>query len=105
MGSVSGCSDLYRSRLSHRTVPHPNVSAPQNASQGRQGAQRAAWCRTIEAFEEGGQQPRQVALFPEDRTAPVLDCEVVHVRLAGLRLRRPRQWGACWLACELWDQL
>jgi transposase len=67
--------------------------------------QRAAWCRTIEAFEAGGHQPRQVALFPEDRMAPVLDCDVVHVRLGGLRLRRPRQWGACWLACELWDQL
>jgi transposase len=37
--------------------------------------------------------------------APALDCDVVHVRLGGLRLRRPRQWGACWLACELWDQL
>src|SRR4051812_4314811 len=24
MGSVSGCGDLYRSLLSHRTVPHPN---------------------------------------------------------------------------------
>jgi transposase len=67
--------------------------------------QRAAWCRTIEAFEAGGHRPRQVALFPEDRMAPVLDCDVVHVRLGGLRLRRPRQWGACWLACELWDQL
>jgi hypothetical protein len=22
-----------------------------------------------------------------------------------LQLRRPRQWGACWLACHLWDQL
>lgn len=22
-----------------------------------------------------------------------------------MRLRRPRQWGACWLACHLWDQL
>jgi hypothetical protein len=30
---------------------------------------------------------------------------VVHVRLSGLRLHRPRQWGACWLACHLWDQL
>src|SRR4051812_32547588 len=28
MGSVSGCGDLYRSRLSHRTVPHP-TSQPQ----------------------------------------------------------------------------
>ena len=30
---------------------------------------------------------------------------MVHVRVNGLRLRRPRQWGACWLACHLWDQL
>ena len=22
-----------------------------------------------------------------------------------MRLRRPRQWGACWLACHLWEQL
>src|SRR5438309_255373 len=67
--------------------------------------QKAAWCRTIEAFDEAGQDPRQIALFPEDRPAPVLDCDVVHVRLSGLRLHRPRQWGACWLACHLWDQL
>jgi len=25
--------------------------------------------------------------------------------LSGMRLRRPRQWGACWLAMVLWDQL
>jgi transposase len=68
-------------------------------------SQRAAWCQAIEAFDENGQRSRQIALFPEDRTAPALDCDVVHVRLSGLRLRRPRQWGACWLACQLWDQL
>ena len=68
-------------------------------------SQRAAWCRTIEAFDEAGQQARQIALFPEDRAAPALECDVVHVRLSGLRLHRPRQWGACWLACHLWDQL
>jgi hypothetical protein len=67
--------------------------------------QRAAWCQTIEAFDEGGQHARQIALFPEDRAGPALDCDVVHVRLSGLRLRHPRQWGACWLACQLWDQL
>jgi transposase len=68
-------------------------------------SQRAAWCQTIEAFDEGGQSGKQIALFPEDRAAPLLDCDVVHVRLSGLRLRRPRQWGGCWLACHLWDQL
>ena len=55
-------------------------------------AQRAAWCQTIEAFDENGQQARQIALFPEDRQAPALNCDVVHVRLSGLRLHRPRQW-------------
>jgi hypothetical protein len=68
-------------------------------------SQRSAWCQTIEAFDDGGQGARQIALFPEDRVAPPLKCDVVHVRLSGMRLRRPRQWGACWLACHLWDQL
>jgi hypothetical protein len=68
-------------------------------------AQRAAWCQTIEAFDEGSRHSRQIALFPEDRAAPALDCDVVHVRLSELRLSRPRQWGACWMAGELWNQL
>ena len=63
-------------------------------------AQQAAWCRTIEAFDERG-QAGQIALFPEDRTPLALACEVVHVRLSGLRLHRPRLWGAYWLACAL----
>jgi transposase len=68
-------------------------------------SQQAAWCRSIEALDENSPDRRQIALFPEDRAAPALDCDVVHVKLSGLRLCRPRQWGACWLACELWDQL
>jgi hypothetical protein len=42
------------------------------------------------------QQSAQIALFPGDRRAPVLDCDVVWIRLSGMRLRRPRQWGSCW---------
>lgn len=68
-------------------------------------SQRAAWCQTVEAFDEGSRQAKQIALFPEDRRAPALDCDVVHVRLSELRLCRPRQWGACWLASEVWNQL
>jgi hypothetical protein len=68
-------------------------------------SQQATWCRSIEVFESGTGRWRQVALFPEDREAPELAQEVVHVRLDQLELRRPRQWGACWLACELWQQL
>ncbi len=67
-------------------------------------SQRAAWARAIEIFDDGG-GAKQIALFPEDRVAPALPCDVVSIRLSGMRLRRPRQWGACWLAMLLWDQL
>jgi hypothetical protein len=68
-------------------------------------AQRSAWCKTIEVLEGANQRASQVAIFPEDRQAPPLNCEVVQVRLDQLRLERPRQWGACWLGLELWDRL
>jgi transposase len=68
-------------------------------------SQKDSWCKTIEVLEEGHGLPRQVALFPEDRTVPEGELEVIQVRLEQLELRRPRQWGACWLACLLWDQL
>ena len=68
-------------------------------------SQKAAWCRSIEVFESGSGEWRQMALFPEDRQAPELAHEVVHIRLDQLQVKRPRQWGACWLACELWRQL
>ncbi len=67
--------------------------------------QRAAWCRSIAVFDEDTGTATQLALFPEDRPAPELACAVVQVKLSGLQLRRPRQWGACWLARGLWDLL
>jgi transposase len=67
-------------------------------------SQRAAWTRAIAVFDDDGQSA-QIALFPEDRAAPLLDCDVVSIRLNAMRLCRPRQWGACWLAMLLWDQL
>jgi len=68
-------------------------------------SQKAAWCKTIEVIQEGRAQPTQMAIFPEDRAAPALECEVVLIKLSELQLHHPRQWGACWLACLLWDQL
>jgi len=67
--------------------------------------QQEAWRKTIEIFEEGHPRPRTVALFPEDRIGPVDDADIVRIRLSQLSLDRPRQWGACWLACALWEQL
>lgn len=65
-------------------------------------SQQAAWRKTIEVCDEGAK--RQVALFPED-ALPLGDATVVGVRLSELQLKRQRQWGACWLACVLWQQL
>ena len=67
--------------------------------------QKAAWSKAIEVFDEGAGQSKQIALFPEDRLAPVLDCDVVSIWLSAMRLRRPRQWGARRMATLLWDQL
>ena len=68
--------------------------------------QREAWCQLIEAFDEGSRRHRQLALFPADREIP--SCAAgygVQVRLDAMELHRPRQWGACWLACHLYEKL
>jgi hypothetical protein len=68
-------------------------------------SQQAAWRKTIEVFEDGAAQPRSLALFPDDRSPELPDDQVVQIRLRDLRVRRPRQWGACWLACRLYAEL
>ena len=68
-------------------------------------SQEEAWRKTIEIFQEGQARPRTVALFPEDRIGAVADTDIVRIRLSQLYLHRPRQWGACWLTGQLWEQL
>ena len=68
--------------------------------------QREAWCEVIDAFDEGSSRRRQLALFPADREIPDSAAGYgVQVRLEAMELHRPRQWGACWLACQLYEQL
>ena len=67
-------------------------------------SQREAWRKTIEVFQDGA-TTAQMALFPEDRAVEINDEQVVKIRLKEVELRRPRQWGACWLACKLYEQL
>jgi transposase len=67
--------------------------------------QQAAWRKTLEVFDEEEQRYTTMSLFPEDREIPADAVDSVQVRLSGLELRRPRIFGNCWLACELWHQL
>jgi len=69
-------------------------------------SQELAWRKSIEVLDEQRQVSRTLALFPEDRCEGLLpDESIVRLRLSALSLRRPRQWGACWLALELWQLL
>jgi len=69
-------------------------------------SQHQAWCRVIEAFDEKTQQRTELALFPAERELPeYAEGYGVRVRLEAMELCRPRQFGACWLACHLYEQL
>jgi transposase len=68
-------------------------------------SQQAAWRKTIDVFETGSTRARTVALFPQERSPAVDDDSIVRIRLDQLELRRPRQWGACWLANVLYQKL
>src|SRR5271165_4016415 len=68
--------------------------------------QELAWRKSIEVFDEGAARPRTLSLFPEDRCEGLLpDASIVRLKLSQVRLQRPRQWGACWLAVTLWREL
>ena len=69
-------------------------------------SQREGWRRVIEAFDEDTQRHRQLALFPAGREVPEhAKAYGVQVQREAMELHRPRQWGACWLACHLYAQL
>jgi len=67
--------------------------------------QQTAWRKTLEVFDENEQRYATVSLFPDDQPIPADAVDSLQVRLSGLELRRPRMFGNCWLACELWHQL
>jgi transposase len=67
--------------------------------------QAAAWRRTLEVFDEDAQHHRTLSLFPDDREIPADALDSLRVKLSGLELRRPRAFGNCWLACQVWREL
>jgi transposase len=68
-------------------------------------SQREGWIRSIEAFDEDVRCQKKLPLFAPERTISGNEVAAVQVRLSEFELRRPRQWGACWLFSQLWEQL
>ena len=65
------------------------------------------WQRTIEVVEEDGRR-HQMRLFTDrhgERKAAAVPEDVAEVLLSSLVVRRPRQFGACWVGCKLWEEL
>jgi len=67
--------------------------------------QQVAWRRSIEVFDQGENVARTVALVAAERQIEQDSHAIVRIRVGEMELRRPRQWGGCWLACELYHQL
>src|ERR1700736_5678106 len=66
-------------------------------------SQAAVTRKALEVLDDDAGHPRTMALFREDHcTGLAPDRSIVQLRLSDMRLCRPRQWGACWLAGQLW---
>jgi len=69
-------------------------------------SQKEAWTKLTDVFDTQSDLTRPLALYPAEREVPEHAADYgVQVRLKEFELRRPRQWGACWVGCQLWDQL
>jgi hypothetical protein len=68
-------------------------------------SQQAAWIKALAIFHADSGQTETRSLFPADRTPPPPATPTLSLRLEDYQLSRLRQYGACWLACELWRQL
>jgi len=104
-----GKEHLYWSVVENRRLPDQRVVQRHVLYLGElNGVQESSWRKTVKLFGQDQDAPQQVALFPEAHAPAQVGVEefpVVRVRLGQMALRRPRQWGACWLGCELWEQL
>ncbi|HEX7474583.1 MAG TPA: IS1634 family transposase [Dehalococcoidales bacterium] len=101
-----GKAHRYWSVVENRRVSSGKVVQRQVLYLGEiNDSQRESWRKTVEVLEDGHSSAKTMALFPEDRLVEINDEDMVQIRLKDVELRRPRQWGACWLACWLYKQL
>jgi transposase len=105
-----GKEHLYWSIVENRRVSGGRVLQRHVLYLGElNGRQEASWQKTIDLFAgDGHAAPQQVSLFPQEHMpldAGQRETPAVGIRLSGLRLLKPRQWGACWLGSQLWEQL
>ena len=104
-----GKERLYWRVVENRRLPDQRVVQRHVLHLGElNGVQESSWRKTVELFGQDEAALRPVALVPEEHAPASVGVEefpIGRVPLAQMALRRPRQWGACWLGCQLWEQL
>src|SRR6185312_13330742 len=103
-----GKEHTYYSVVESKRLPDGRVAQRHVLYLGEiNSSQQLAWRKSIEVLDdEQPQSTRTIALFPDNRCEAVVGEEdVVRLRLSQLRLERPRQWGGCWLALQLYREL
>src|ERR1700722_18465522 len=101
-----GKTHLYWSVVENRRLDDGRIAQRRVLYLGEiNSSQAEAWRRAVEVFDEDQGRTRALSLFPEDRCAAPAGDDVIRLRLNEMRLCRPRQWGACWLAGVLWRGL
>lgn len=67
-------------------------------------SQEKGWRKAIKVFNDEGQE-EQLAIFPSDRAPESDDKDIVKIDLKSIRLERAREFGAVYLAWEMWKRL
>ena len=67
--------------------------------------QEESWRKSLTVFDQDHARYTTMSLFPDDHAIPAGVGNGIQVRLGEMQLRRPRVFGNCWLACELWREL
>lgn len=69
-------------------------------------SQKESWTKVIEVLDPYRERTMELALYPAGRGIPEHARRYgVEVQLDEFKLRRPRQWGGCWMGCQIWEQL
>jgi transposase len=86
---------VSRTRVVQRTVLHLGEL---NTTQVER------WQRTIETVQEDGRRQQMRLFTDQDAHSPKAQ-DTAEVILSSLLVRRPRQFGDCWIGCKLWEEL
>src|SRR6266700_7526454 len=101
-----GKKHRYFSVVENRRMSSGNIVQRQVLYLGEiNDRQEAAWLKTLDVFDEEEQKTREWSLFPDDRQIPEEAVDSLQVKMSGMELRRPRAFGNCWMACQIWREL